>query len=256
MPTPTNAGGGVTPPKQEAPSPATPSPGRAWYVDEIVVASFAFLGFGGAVFLPLHFGFNNVPPIVVSFLLATGLAALTYRYLGGIPGTSLTIGALKLGGTLAALVGIALLINNQLVPEVQPAQVWDLYGNVALGDKGAADQLQDADFAIFPANASPAPNGDFHLRFIFDPGNPPYVTIRHGNYGPVTIPLEPGKLKTFDPDFKRQGNLINISHPVVLPNSGIQGDYKDASPAKPADAAQLAAYSAATASQPSDQGSK
>jgi hypothetical protein len=90
--------------------------GRGWNVDEIVVAAFAFLGFGGAVFLPLRF---NIPQIVTSFLLATGLAALAYRYLGGIPSTSLAVGAVKIGGSLAALVGIAILINSHLVSQVQ-----------------------------------------------------------------------------------------------------------------------------------------
>jgi hypothetical protein len=91
--------------------------GRPWYVDELVVAAFAFLGVAGAVFLPLRF---NIPPIVISFLLATGLAAFAYKYLGGIPaGTSYVTGTLKLGGALAALVGIAFAINTVLVSQVQ-----------------------------------------------------------------------------------------------------------------------------------------
>jgi hypothetical protein len=81
-----------------------------------VVAAFAFLGVGGAVFLPIRF---HVPPIVISFLMATGVAALAYRYLGGIPGASIAIGALKLSGALAALVGIALLINSYLPGQIQ-----------------------------------------------------------------------------------------------------------------------------------------
>ncbi len=99
----------------QPPTPVAPAR-RGWNIDEIVVAAFAFLGFGGAVFLPLRF---NIPPIVISFLLATGLAALAYRYLGGIPVASLAVGALKLGGSLAALVGIAILIDGYLVKEVQ-----------------------------------------------------------------------------------------------------------------------------------------
>jgi len=81
-----------------------------------VVAAFAFLGVGGSVFLPLRF---HIPPIIISFLMATGLAALAYRFLGGIPGASIAIGALKLTGALAALVGIALVINRDLVNQVQ-----------------------------------------------------------------------------------------------------------------------------------------
>lgn len=99
----------VTPP----PNPSAP---RKWPLDDIVVVVFALFGFAGAVFLPLRY---NIPPIVTSFLLATGLAALAYRFLGGIPGSSIVIGALKLGGSLAALVGIAIVINGYLVTQVQ-----------------------------------------------------------------------------------------------------------------------------------------
>jgi len=62
------------PPARETTSAAVGS-----RIDEIVIVLFAFLGVGGAVFLPLYF---RIPPITTSFLLATGLAALTYRFLG------------------------------------------------------------------------------------------------------------------------------------------------------------------------------
>jgi hypothetical protein len=222
-------------------NPANP-PKRPWYIDEIVVAAFAFLGVGGAVVLPLRYGFTNVPPIVVSFLLSTGLAALAYRYLGGIQGASFTVGALKLTGALAALVGIAWFINGKLVSQVETVQVWDVYGKVVLKENnGAMDQLADTDFTLFPANASPAPNGDFHLRFIFDPANPVYVTIKHNTYGPVTIPLEPNKLRAFDPGFKMTEKSINMDHPVVLPELASPSAYKDPA-AKPQQPTNLAPY--------------
>jgi hypothetical protein len=47
--------------------------------------------------------------------VGTAIAALTYRFLGGIPpDTSFSVGALKLGGTFAALIGSAWLINGPL----------------------------------------------------------------------------------------------------------------------------------------------
>ena len=93
------------------------SHGRPWYIDEVIVAAFAILGVAGSIFLPLRF---TIPPLVISFLLATGLAAFVYKYLGGIAAdTSFAIGAVKLGGSLAALVGIAFLINGTLVNQVQ-----------------------------------------------------------------------------------------------------------------------------------------
>ena len=176
-------GGGLNPPMPNVPSPTPPPGRRVWYIDEIVVAAFAFLGFGGAVFLPLQY---NVAPIVVSFLLATGLAALTYRYLGGIEGTSFAIGALKLTGTLGALVGIALLINNQLVSQTT-VQVWDLRGKILNEKKNAIDPLDDADFSVFPANAHAGKLGDFHIEFIRhlteSADNDIYLSVIHKNFG-------------------------------------------------------------------------
>ena len=83
--------------------------------DDLVVIIFAVLGFGGTI---VFVQWGSVPPIVVSFLLATGVAAFVYRFLGGIQGASFTLGALKLGGTLAALAGIAFTVNPVLVNQM------------------------------------------------------------------------------------------------------------------------------------------
>jgi hypothetical protein len=207
--------------------PPQPPVGRKWYIDEIVVAAFAFLGFGGAVFLPLRY---NLPPIVVSFLLATGLAALTYRYLGGIEGTSFAIGALKLTGTLAALVGIAMLINSQLVSQTT-VQVWYLSGRVVNEKKNTVDKLEDADFTVFPANAHAEQLGDFHVEFIRHTtelaDNRSYLSVKHPGFGEVTIPLELERLKKLYPDATIHGKYISIEH-IVLPESTDSGLVKGA----------------------------
>ena len=79
--------------------------------DDMIVVLFGAFGFVGAVGLVV---FARVPPILSSFLLATGVAAFVYRFLGGLHGATFTIGALKLTGTIAALVGIALTVNHYL----------------------------------------------------------------------------------------------------------------------------------------------
>lgn len=242
--------GNVPPPGNPPQPPNVLSPSkRPWYIDEIVVAAFAFLGVGCGVVLPLRYGFTTLPPVTVSILLATGLAALAYRYLGGIEGASFTVGALKLTGALAALIGIAWFINGKLTTQVQVVQVWDVYGKVVKENNiDTVNELVGADFTLFPADATPAPNGDFHLRFIFDPANPVYVTIKHNNYGPVIIPLEPEKLKEFDPGAKVSGKLINLGHPVVLHESQTPAGYttKDAQPLKPVTPSSLSDYVAPT----------
>jgi hypothetical protein len=80
---------------------AQPAP---WF-DNVVVLGFAISGFVGG--LAVHVLFN-APPVIVSLFLGTGVAALVYRFLGGIPpGTTATIGVFKFGGSLAALLASA-----------------------------------------------------------------------------------------------------------------------------------------------------
>jgi hypothetical protein len=91
-----------------------PSPEQATRrlsADDLVVIVFAFFGLAGSIFLVL---LTTAPPIMISLLLATGIAAFVYKFLGGIQGASIVVGTLKLGGTMAALVGLALIINPRL----------------------------------------------------------------------------------------------------------------------------------------------
>lgn len=83
--------------------------------EHIVIIVFASLGFFGCVYLQV---WTRAAPILVSFFLATGIAALVYGFSGGISGASFTIGALKLSGTLAALVGVAFAVNHVLVDQL------------------------------------------------------------------------------------------------------------------------------------------
>jgi len=84
--------------------------------DDIVVITFAAIGLGGSIALVL---WTTAPPIITSFLFTTGIAALIYRFLGGIQRASFSVGALKLGGTAAFLVGVALLINPYLESQLR-----------------------------------------------------------------------------------------------------------------------------------------
>jgi hypothetical protein len=141
-----------------------PAAVRRAYIDEIIVALFALLGIGGAAYLPLHY---TIPPITTSFLLATGLAALTYRFLGGIQGASFAMGSLKLGGTLGAMVGIAVLINQALVKEQPtPHEAYHLKGQV-VDDKGQpVPNLDVSNFNLSPPTIYPDPGGnDFQMTF-------------------------------------------------------------------------------------------
>jgi len=57
----------------------------------------------------------SVPPILVAVFMGIAVSAIVYRFLGGIsPETAFSVGALKLGGSMAALIGCAWFINVEL----------------------------------------------------------------------------------------------------------------------------------------------
>jgi hypothetical protein len=76
----------------------------------VVVFSLA-----AAVALALPF---KAPPAVIALLAAIAVSTLVYRFLGGIPAeTKLVLKTIQLGGTLAALVALYLLLNGSLVKQ-------------------------------------------------------------------------------------------------------------------------------------------
>lgn len=218
------------------PAPAKPraraatTGGRTWYIDEIVVAAFAIFGVAGGVFLPLRY---DIPPITTSFLLATGLAALAYRFLGGIPGTSLTVGALKLGGALAALVGIALIINNYMVGQLpKPHEVWQVSGQVLDPQGNPIEVFEPGDIAVSPATIHTGIDGKFQLTVTSWPdinGNQqlPSITVSHAPYKYENVDLNPGAKN--DVTVTPNGQSIVIA-PIKLES---QSEYVSTQPAQP-----------------------
>jgi hypothetical protein len=162
-----------------------------WSNDDIVVVLFALFGLAGGAVLPL---FLPVPPITTSFLLATGLAALTYRFLGGIQSSSVSIGVVRLTGSLAALVGVALVINHAMIAQGQ--QAYQVTGYV-VDDTGKPAVLNASSFNVWPTNIYPDPAGnDFRITFTtgIDPNGHqqfPRLSISDGSLSD-SIDLTPG----------------------------------------------------------------
>jgi len=79
----------------------------------MVVVAVMALGFLVSV---LNFVLGwRLPPIIIAVMLGSAVAALVHRFLGGIAAeTTFAVGAVKLGGSMAALVGCAFFINSQL----------------------------------------------------------------------------------------------------------------------------------------------
>ncbi|HVP56160.1 MAG TPA: hypothetical protein VMU45_14315 [Candidatus Eisenbacteria bacterium] len=92
-----------------------------------VIIAAIVAGFLGGVLAVLF----RLPPIVISVLFVTGVVSLVYGFLGGIEGASFTVGALKLGGTMAALAGFTAMFNSVLVKQLSspPIKTEDLVGD-------------------------------------------------------------------------------------------------------------------------------
>lgn len=95
-------------------SPVSPANSRhQWSWDDFFVAGLAVVSIPTAVVLICVLP-NRIPAILPSVLLATGLAALIYRFLGGLEGASFQMGAFKAAGGLAAVVLLAYGVNYYL----------------------------------------------------------------------------------------------------------------------------------------------
>lgn len=70
------------------------------------------------------------PPMLISILFGIAIATLTYRYLGGTEKSEFRVGALKLAGSAAMLLGTALLTNHglseQMTSELKPNRISEL----------------------------------------------------------------------------------------------------------------------------------
>ena len=70
--------------------------------DKVAVLVVLFGLGGGALLYRLA-----MPSIMTSLFLSAGISSLVYRFLGGIKGAEFSMGPMKLGGTIAALIGVA-----------------------------------------------------------------------------------------------------------------------------------------------------
>lgn len=61
---------------------------------------------------------NHYPPTLIATFLAVGVAALIYRFMGGLIGTEFKLGLLTLGGSAAFFVGIIWFVGDRLRDEI------------------------------------------------------------------------------------------------------------------------------------------
>ena len=112
--------GTIVPGVAQTPPPSSPG-------DRKVIIWVVAVGFIGSVILY----FLRTPAILVSVFLASGVASLVYHFLGGIDpnATRFSIGTFRIVGSLAALVGVALVVNHHLTIQ----QIYRLNENDIVG---------------------------------------------------------------------------------------------------------------------------
>lgn len=82
--------------------------------EKVIIILILIVGLIGGVVLV----FCGAPEIISSVFIAMGVATLVYHFLGGIDAAQVNTGIVKLGGSMAALIGSAMLINNLLSVQV------------------------------------------------------------------------------------------------------------------------------------------
>jgi len=88
--------------------------------EDKAVIFFSLLGFVGS---PVLY-YLKFPSVMVALFLSAGVTALLYRFLGGVQGATFTVGALKVGGAAAVLIGVAYWLDG--TKELAPRHVFRL----------------------------------------------------------------------------------------------------------------------------------
>lgn len=83
------------------------------------------------------------PPTITSTFLAIALAALTYRFLGGVGGAEFSVGLLKLGGSAAFVVGLIWFVGDRLRVEQKLYSNSSTYRQQINSLTGQLQQAQD-----------------------------------------------------------------------------------------------------------------
>lgn len=139
--------------------------------DKVIIFIIALGLLGGVALF-----FMLVPPIIISVFLAMGVSALVYRFLGGIkPEANFVIKTITIGGTLGALITVAIVINSYLCKEVavdindlfQPSvRTWTAIGPGPLGMAATSPMAAAPNEMAVLASSSEAMQQIFTLVFM------------------------------------------------------------------------------------------
>ncbi len=112
------------------------NPGKVSKYDDVVIIVVMAITLVTPIILVVWWTIEDrlFPPMLISILFGIAIATLTYRYLGGNEKSEFRVGALKLAGSAAMLLGTALLTNyglsKQMTLELRPNRVSELQAQV------------------------------------------------------------------------------------------------------------------------------
>jgi hypothetical protein len=95
--------------------PARREPARRFTIEDWFIVAVVILGMGGGAFLWV----SLQPPALTSVFVAAGISALVFRFLGGLHGSTFAFGAIRLGGSLGALMAVFYVMNYYLNEQKQ-----------------------------------------------------------------------------------------------------------------------------------------
>ena len=124
----------------------------------------------------------SFPPTIISTFLALALAALTYRFLGGVGGAEFSVGLLKLGGSAAFIVGLIWFVGDRLRDEqnlysssaAYRNQIDILHGQLDVARESAVSQEHQISDLQRKIGAEPSARGVYTIQEIkkLPPGHP------------------------------------------------------------------------------------
>lgn len=92
------------------------------FFEDIALTVTIILGFAIALYLSYALVVQEqpYPPTLISMFAGVSLAAVIYRFMGGLTSSELAMGAIKLGGSAAFVIFFIYFVGDRLREEVRP----------------------------------------------------------------------------------------------------------------------------------------
>jgi hypothetical protein len=190
--------------------------------EKIVIITTLVIGLIGGVLLLILF--DKLPSIIPAIFLAMAISVLVYHFMGGLKGAKFSMGPVKMGGSLAALIGCAVVINHYLTEQKSKS-----FGELILNENYELLDSNNIKIGKLPLNKYIVELKDKHILLDqkIDIGTLSDSTIEKlnltdnvcmNNYIEIQYDLEMSPYKsTLHIDRENEANIDNINSYKQLP---------------------------------------